>query len=194
MNPTSFKAISRFDPALDAEAMKEKGTLQAFTETGDFSKAILVSPEDDKPTVFHCRRLKVSEMQSAKSHASEADVFVACFSYGVTRVEDMREVDEKGHVTRRTWVRPDVDRRITTREIDETFDAGDVFEIGALIYGRSILGKGRPAAWPQPDTSRVAIAALAFHLRHAERMSARGALSPQSKPAAEGQPPETENG
>lgn len=192
MNPTSFKAICRFDPALDAEAMKAKGTLQAFTETGDISKAILL--DGDEATVFHCRRLKVSEMQSAKSHSTEADVFVSCFAHGVMKVEAMREVDDKGTVSRRTWVRPDADRRITAREIDETFDAGEVFEIGALIYGRSILGKGRPAAWPQPDTSRVAIAALAFHLRHAERMNKPDASSPQSKPAAEGQPPATENG
>lgn len=191
MQNTGFKIVSRYDPAIDVAAMTEDGSIRIYRENGD-AKHLKILP-GATPTWFYCRRLKTSEMQAVRAHASEADILVACFARGVERVTGLRvETDEEtDDPPRRDWVRPDPTRPLTTAEID-TFDPGDVFEIGSAIYGRSILGKGRPAAWPQPDTSRLAVQGLV--VRHAARTPKTDASSPQSKSGLEEPPPTTSGG
>jgi hypothetical protein len=168
---TGFKIICRFDEALDAEAMGERG-IREYRETADFSNVKI--REGMTPAVFHCRRLRTSEMQSALSYTSEADRYAACFARGVVKADNLYR--EHG---RESWVRPDSDRPIGTKALDECFDFADVQEVGSAIYGASLVGKGRPAAWPLPATSRDAVMALAHHL--AGQTRALDAQPPQSK-------------
>lgn len=190
---SGFRIISRFDPALDHVAMREDGSAALYRETGDIRHVRLM--EGATPTEFFCRRLKTSEMQAVKAHTSEADIYAACFARGLERVKALRaDKDDdapEDYDPRRDWVRPDPARPLSKAELD-TFDPGDVFEIGAAIYGRSVLGKGKPAAWPQPDTSQLAILGLAVH--RAERIARTGALSPQSKSDPAEPPPTTSGG
>jgi hypothetical protein len=176
---TGFRVVCRFDPALDPEAMGPDA-VRKFRETGDVAHAQF--REGERPTVYHCRRLKVSEMQAVNSYSTEADRLTAAFARGILRCEDL--YSENG--SRREWHRPDPERPVASSVIDSTFDYGEVQEVGAAIYGRSILGKGRPAAWPLPDTSRSAVGALAFHL--AEQMRGQVASSAPSKSAADPAP------
>jgi hypothetical protein len=155
---SGFKIVCRFDDALDAEAMGEDG-IRKYRETADFSEVKI--REGKTPAVFHCRRLKSSEMQAAMSHTSEADRNAACFARGLMRAENLYR--EHG---RADWVRSDSDRPIGSKAMDECFDYADVQEVGSAIYGQSLVGKGRPAVWPLPATSRDAVMAL-VHL-HAE--------------------------
>lgn len=173
MTQTGFKVVCRFDPAIDAEAMSQDD-VRRFRDTGDV--ALLRYLEGEQPTVFYCRRLRVSEMQSVKATNSEADTFVASFQRGLLSVENL--LDDDGNA--RKWSRPDADRPISMREVEAAFSAGEVMEVGAAIYGRSILGKGRPAAWPQPDTSALAVAALA-HQRAAQKRAAAAHSAPSSE-------------
>lgn len=176
MADTGFMVVCRFDPALDPEAMGSSA-VRKFRETGDFSEAQF--REGMRPAVFHCRRLRVSEMQAVNGYTTEADRLSAAFARGIIRCEDL--YSENG--SRRDWVRPDSDRPVASSAIDATFDFGEVQEVGAAIYGRSILGKGRPAAWPLPDTSRAAVGALAYRL--AEQTLEQDASSAPSKSAAD---------
>lgn len=192
---TGFKIVSRFDPALDAQAMLADGSMERYRESGE-ARYIKTVPGKD-PAWFYCRRLRTSEMQAVRTHVSEADVYAACFARGVSRATGLRGelpdgADEHDDPPRRDWVHPAEGKRpLSTAELD-TFDPGDVFEIGAAIYGRSILGKGRPAAWPQPDTSRLAIQGLvALHVADQRRTAAS---SDPSKPAPEAQQPTTSTG
>lgn len=178
----AFKTICRFDEALDAEAMGPDG-VRAYRETGDESKVKL--RDGMTPTVFHCRRLKVSEMQTVLGHVTEADRFAAAFARGITRCEDLRT--ESGGRT--DWTRPDSERPVAQAVIDQMFDAAEVQEVGAAIFGRSLLGKGRPATWPLPATSRYAVEALVFHL--AEQTRRRVAGSHQSSGEADQTAPAT---
>jgi len=177
-----FKVVCRFDPALDAKAMGPDA-IREFRETGDVARAKF--RDGVEPTTFHCRRLRVSEMQAVRGYASEADQFTAAFARGVLKVEGLFTEDGK---TRRVWVRPDADRPVAATEIDEVFDFGEVQEVGAAIYGRSILGKGRPAAWPLPDTSRSAVGALVFHLAEQTRAAERSS-APSKSEADQAEPP-----
>ena len=179
MADTGFKVVCRFDPALDPEAMGSSA-VRRFRETGDFAEAQF--RDGMRPTVFHCRRLKVSEMQAVNGYATESDRLSAAFARGIIRCEDL--YSENG--SRREWIRPDPERPVASSVIDATFDFGEVQEVGAAIYGRSILGKGRPAAWPLPDTSRAAVGALAYHL--AERTLEQDASSAPSKSGADSAP------
>lgn len=181
---TGFRVICRFDPALDPESMGPDA-VRVFRETGDPAVAKFV--DGGTPAVFHCRRLKVSEMQAVHGYTSEADRFTAAFARGLIRCESLYREDG----SRQGWERPDPERPVAQSAIDASFDFGTVQEVGAAIYGRSVLGKGRPAAWPLPDTSRSAVGALAFHL--AERMRERDAASQPSKSAAAEQLPTTPN-
>lgn len=190
---SGFKIVSRYDEALDAQAMGSRGIAE-YRETADFSQVRI--REGMTATVFHCRRLTVSEMQSVKSATDVDSAYVAAFARGVERVEALRplepsEEEEKNDV-RRSWVKPDKERSLSMREIDAVFAAGDVFEVGAAIYGRSILGKARPAAWPLPATSRLAVEALVHRL--VARMPETAAPSGPSKSEAEGQQVETASG
>lgn len=180
-----FKIVPRFDPSIDAEAMG-RDDVHAYRDGGDYS--LLKFRAEPAPVVFHCRRLKVSEMQAAKSAgATETDVFVACFQRGIVRVTGL--YTDNG---RRDWQRPDPDRVVSMKSIDADFDLGEVEEVGAAIYGRSILGKGRPAAWPQPDTSRLAVGAL---VRQLAAPTPEPAASPHpTKSDPEEPPPETLGG
>lgn len=178
MSTTGFKITPRFDPAIDAEAMGPEA-VRSYRDGGDYS--LLRFREEPAPVVFHCRRLRVSEMQAAKSGSTETDVFVECFRRGVMRVTGLYTED----ASRRDWQRPDPDRPIAMKSIDADFDAGEVLEVGAAIYGRSILGKGRPAAWPQPDTSQLAVGALVRQL--VEQTRAPAASPPPIKSEAEAQ-------
>ena len=172
MSDQTFRVICRFDEALDAMAMG-KEAVERFRETGDPSVAKFL--EGARPAVFFCRRLKVSEMQAVRGYPTEAEQLTAAFARGLIRCEDLYM--ENGE--RRNWERPDQTRPVAPSSIDEVFDFGTVQEVGAAIYGRSILGKGRPAAWPLPATSSAAVGALVFH--RVEQMRARDASSAQSK-------------
>lgn len=174
MSQTGFKVICRFDPAIDTESMT-KDEVRRFADTGDVS--LLKFFEGTQPTTFHCRRLKVSEMQAVKATNSEADMFVAAFQRGLQNVDNL--LDDNGENPRR-WSRPDAERPISMREVEAAFSPGEVLEVGAAIYGRSVLGKGRPAAWPQPDTSALAVAALA-HQRAAQRRASADLSAPSSE-------------
>ena len=176
-NTTGFRVVCRFDPSIDVDAMTREEVRQ-FTETGDVS--LLKFIDREQPAVFHCRRLRVSEMQAVKAGTSEADVFVAAFQRGLLRAENL--LTEDGG--RRSWERPDAERPITMREVEAVFDAGEVLEVGAAIYGRSILGKGRPAAWPQPDTSALAVAAVAHQRAARKRASAANSQQSNEPPRA----------
>ena len=184
MSTSAFKIIPRFDDALDLVAMGEVGFAK-YRDTMDFSTVVL--KDGFEPTVYHCRRLRVSEMQAVRSRTSTDDAYAAAFARGVEKVEGLRDLDDE--TKRRIWVRPSEERPISVREIDEVFSAGEVFEVGSAIFGRSILGKGRPAAWPQPATLRHAVGALVVRL--AEQTRAQDAASPPSNPPAAGAPPET---
>jgi len=173
---SGFKIICRFDEALDAEAMGPEA-VRTFRETGDFGSAKI--REGHEPVVFHCRRLKVSEMQSVTSHTTEVEARTAAFARGLMSV-DGRYADGGG---RQSWTRPDPSRPITSNELDACFDFAEVQEVGAAIYGRSLLGKGRPVAWPLPDTSRDAVGALVSRL--VGQTLAKAAMSPPSKPEAD---------
>lgn len=168
---TGFRIICRFDEALDAEAMGERG-VREYRETADITHVKI--REGKVPAVFHCRRLRTSEMQAALSYTSEADRYAACFARGVMKADSLYR--EHG---RESWVRPDGDRPIGSKALDECFDFADVQEVGSAIYGASLVGKGRPAAWPLPATSQVAVMALAHHL--AEQTRASAAQPPPSK-------------
>lgn len=186
MTQTGFKVICRFDPSIDVEAMSQED-VRRFRETGDV--ALLRFFEGAKPTVFYCRRLRVSEMQAVKATTSEADMFVAAFQRGILSADDL--LSEDGETTRR-WARPDAERPVAMREVESAFDAGEVLEVGAAIYGRSILGKGRPAAWPQPDTSVLAVAAIGLQRAALKRASA--ASSDQSSDGPKAPPDATSAG
>lgn len=174
---TGFKIICRFDEAIDADAMSTEA-IRAFRDTGEISHLRFV--EDVRPTVFHCRRLKISEMQSVQSNTSDADIFVGAFLRGVVRVDDLRREDGG----RMSWERPDETRAVTMKEAEERFDPGEVMEVGAAIYARSILGKGRPAAWPQPATSALAVGALARHRAEQKMASVVSSARSKDDPAA----------
>lgn len=184
VSPATFRVVARFDPAIDFERTTREAAAE-YRESYDIGK--LVFRDSDLPSIFYCRRLKVSEVQAAK-HFTGDDVYVACFARGLMSVDNLRNEDG----TQKNWTRPDADRPLTTREIDAAFDAGEVLEIGAAIYGRSILGKGRLAAWPLPDTSRLAVEGLA--LRRVADMRRTDASSPPNKSEAEELPPTTEGG
>lgn len=177
---SGFEAICRHEEAIDALAMGEDD-VRKYRETGD--TRVLKFREGMQPTRFHCRTLKPSEMRAVGAALTEADRNWEAFARGVLRVTALRCEDG----SRRDFARQDGDRPIATSVIDATFDIGEVDDIGARIYGASILGKGRPAAWPQPATLRHAVGGLVFRL--AEETRERAAASPPSKPPAEGAPP-----
>ncbi len=170
----SFKIVARYDEAIDAEAMPEEDRL-AYRES--FDTALLKFLPGEQPTWWYARRLRTSEMRDVLAQPDAAGRYFAAFARGIVRVEDGGRV---------TWTRP-TDKPLSDKILD-TFDAADVQEIGAAIFGRSHLGKGRPAAWPLPDTSRLAVEALV--LRRAAH-TRRTALSALSRPPAEAPPPAT---
>lgn len=192
MADESFKVVCRYDEALDAEAMTSDER-DRFRETGDVDA--LKYLDGEQPTVWHCRRLRTSEMRDVHSQSTDAGRYEAAFARGLMRVEGKR-VDGG----RESWTRPVEGKPLNDRALDG-FDPADVLEVGAAIYGRSVLGKGRPAAWPQPATSRLAVAALVFRRVEArtiaERTSARssapaeGAAPTPSSPASETSGPAT---
>lgn len=184
---STFEVICRFDEAIDDrdESMSEEAR-RDFIRTGDVT--LLKFFDGKEPTRFYCRRLKSSEMQTVLSHHSEADRFAAAFARGVTKADGL--YTESG--SRRSFVRNDLDRPVAPRVIDETFDAGQVQEVGAAIYSRSILGKGKPAAWPLPATSRDAMVGLASHraalIREQDATSKKDTASPSSRDPSEPSP------
>ena len=153
MSNEAFDVICRFDEAIDSEAATEEDKL-AFRETFDPKHLRFI--EGESPTVFHCRRLKLSEMRAVMSEPDDSSRLFASFARGVVAVDDLRI---EGGRTR--WTRP-TDKPLLTDTIDKAgFSIAEVQEVGAAIFGRSQLGKGRPAAWPLPGTSRLAIEAIA---------------------------------
>lgn len=178
---SGFKIVCRYDEALDALAMGEEG-IARYRESADFS-AVKIR-EGMTPTIFHCRRLRVSEMQAVRSCTSDAAAYTAAFARGVEKVEALRILDEDDDRKRREWVRPDPSRPLSMSEIDEVFSAGDVFEVGSAIMGRSILGKGRPAAWPLPATSHIAVQGLVHRLAAQTREQDASSVHHKSEPAA----------
>ncbi len=188
----AFEVVCRFDEAIDAEAMTSDDR-DRFRETGDVSALKFLDGE--RPTVWHCRRLRTSEMRDVHSQSSDAGKYEAAFARGLMRVEGKRNGE-----ARESWTRPVEGKPLNDRALDG-FDPADVLEVGAAIYGRSVLGKGRPAAWPQPATSRLAVAALVFRRVEArttaERLSAQSSAQaaagavPPSSPASETSGPAT---
>ncbi len=171
MADESFTVVCRYDEAIDAEAMTSEERDQ-FRETGDVAALKFLSGE--KPALWHCRRLRTSEMRDVHAQPNDAGKYEAAFARGLVRVENLRVGSE-----RQSMGRPS-DKPLNDRALDG-YDPGDVLEVGAAIYGRSVLGKGRPAAWPQPATSRLAVAALVVRRVEARRISD---LSDRSKPPA----------
>lgn len=171
----SFTVIARYDEAIDAEGMSEDDRI-SYRET--FDTSLLKFLPGEQPTRWHCRRLRTSEMRDVLSQPNDSDKYMAAFARGLVRVEGKRDDG-----VRSSWTRP-TDKPLTDKVLD-TFDLADVLEVGAAIFGRSHLGKGRPAAWPLPATSRLAVAALVS--RRAEEMR-RSALSAPSSPPAEEAP------
>lgn len=176
-----FEAVCRHDEAIDALAMGEDD-VRKYRETGAVS--LLKFRDGIAPTRFYCRTLKPSEMRIVGAMQTDVDRNWEAFTRGVLRVTGLRCEDG----SRRDFVRREGDRPIASAVIDETFDPGEIDDIGARIYGASILGKGRPAAWPQPATLRHAVGALVFRL--AEETKERAASSPQSNQPP-GDPSET---
>lgn len=176
MADESFTVVCRYDEAIDAEAMTSDDR-DRFRETGDV--AALKFLDGERPTIWHCRRLRTSEMRDVHSASGDAGKYEAAFCRGLMRVESKR-VDGG----REQWTRPVEGKPLNDRALD-TFDPADVLEVGAAIYGRSVLGKGRPAAWPQPATSRLAVAALVYR-RVEARTSAERLSAQSSEQAAEG--------
>lgn len=175
----TFEVVSRYDEAIDAEAVSPTDR-EKYKNTGDMS--LLRFIEGEKPTRFYCRRLKGSEMVTVREQISESGMFAAAFARGLVKATGVRR--ENGE--RRDWARGTDQKVISSKELDELFDFGDVQEIGALIYGKSILGKGRPAVWPQPATSRLAVEGLVF--RRAVQIIERDAASAQTKSEAGTEP------
>lgn len=179
----SFEVICRYDEAIDAEQVAPNDR-EKYRTGGDVK--LLRFADGEQPTRFFCRRLKGSEMQAVREQASEPAMFSAAFSRGLQRATGVRK-KEGSEMVRKDWVRPTDRKLITTAELDQFFDFGDIQEVGASIYGRSVLGEGRPAAWPLPATSRLAVEGLVSH-RVAE-IVARAVNSPPSKSEAEAPAP-----
>jgi len=175
MADESFTVVARYDEAIDAEAMSEDERI-SYRETFDCSLLKYLSGET--PTKWHCRRLRTSEMRDVLSQPHDSGKYEAAFCRGLVRVEGKRE--DGG---RTTWTRP-TDKPFTDKVLD-TFDSADVQEIGAAIFGRSHLGKGRPAAWPLPATSRLAVGALVSRRVEETRRAALSAQNSERAAAAE---------
>lgn len=179
----TFEVVCRYDEAIDAESVSPADR-EKYRNTGDTK--LLKFTDGEAPARFHCRRLRASEMQAVREQTSEPAMFAAAFSRGLQRATGVRQW-EGGKRVRKDWVRPTDRKLITTAELDQFFDFGDIQEVGASIYGRSVLGEGRPAAWPLPATSRLAVEGLVSH-RVAE-IVARAVNSPPSKSEAEAPAP-----
>lgn len=172
MAEESFTVVCRYDEAIDAEAMTSDER-DHYRETGDMSALKFLDGE--RPALWHCRRLRTSEMREVYAAPNDSARYEAAFARGLVKVENMRVGD-----SRQTLGRPS-DKPLNDKALD-MYDPADVLEVGAAIYGRSILGKGRPAAWPLPATSRLAVAALVY--RRVARAQTSAASSATNRPPA----------
>lgn len=176
----SFTVVARYDEAIDALAMTSDDR-DGYRETFDI--ALLKYVEGERPTLWHCRRLRVSEMRDVLAQPHDSGKFEASFCRGLVRVDGLRT--EGG---RQAWTKP-TDKPLTDKLLD-IFDPADVQEVGAAIFGRSHLGKGRPAAWPLPATSRLALEALVLHRAAGMRRSDRSRQSSERAAEASATPPD----
>jgi hypothetical protein len=178
----SFTVVCRYDEAIDAEAMSEDARA-SYRETFDI--AHLRYLDGEKPTLWHCRRLRTSEMVACDREPDEVSRFVAAFARGLVRVDALRTDGGRTQWTRST------EKPLNEKALD-AFDFADVKEIGAAIWGRSQLGKGRPAAWPLPATSQLAVGALvsrrAAQMRRSAAASAPSSGSPVAAPTPDAAP------
>lgn len=167
--------ISRFDEAIDYEAMGDDA-LAAYRETRDC--ALLAILHDQKPTVFHARRLRTTEMRDVNAQPADSLRYELAFRKALVRVDHMRASDG----SRSAWVRPS-DKPLNDAQVDQ-FSNADVQEVGSYIVAWSNLGKGRPAAWPLPATSALALEALGS-LRAAQKRASAANSRQSSAPAEE---------
>lgn len=174
----AFEVVCRFDEAIDPEAQTEEQRL-SFATT--YSPKDLAYLPGEVPTVFHCKRLAVSDMRAVLSHPEPMQPWAA-FVRGLVSVTDMRCDDG----ARRTWTRP-TEKPLTDEVVTKAgFSITEVNEVGEAIMGRSRVGKGRPAVWRLPATSRDALEALA-RLRVAQ-MARDSARSKAQRASEQGQP------
>jgi hypothetical protein len=181
MDTTAFEVVCRHDEAIDAVAMGPEGRA-LWMESLDNKHLRFV--DGLTPVRFFCRRLKVSEMRVVLRHGEPSERYTEAFKRGLQRVDGLHA--DHG---RRSFTHPDPERPLSDKELDATFDMQDVLEVGAAILGRSMLGKGRPAAWPQPDTLVLALEARVS--RRVGEMRAQAALSAPNKQPPADLPPQT---
>lgn len=151
----NFDIVCRFDEALDPDKQTEEQRL-AFPTS--WSPSDLAYLDGERPVVFHCRRLSVTEMRTVQGFAAHDQPWAA-FIRGLVSATDLRCDDG----TRRNWTRS-TEKPLNDDAIEKAgFDIATINEVGEAIIGRSSVGKGRPAVWRLPATSRDALVALGRH-------------------------------
>jgi hypothetical protein len=161
--------VCRYDEAIDYESTP-KADQDRYIETRDH--ACLRYIEGERPALFVVRRLLTSEMREVNAQHIESERNLMAFRKGLMSATDVRFFDG----TRGPWLRPSP-KPIRDAELDR-FSPADVNEVGSYVVAWSNLGKGRPAAWPLPATSALALEAHAS-LRVAQK-KASAASSPHS--------------
>lgn len=141
---------------------------------------------DVKPTIFHGRRLTVSEWSYVQNCVSDADKYQASFCRGLVKVDDLVLEDAGSPVA---FARPTdhsgKDRVIPDSMLESHFDPATIQEIGMVIFYRSFLARTKGQWFPLPAICRDALSANLY--RRAEQMSASSS-SAATKPPAAAQP------
>lgn len=175
---TTFKIARLCDPAI---ADISSASSLKYSTTREF--ALLEFIEGSKPTVFHGRRLTVSEWGQVQNCVTEADKFQAAFCRGLVKVDDL--VLEEG-ASPIVFIRPTdhsgKDRVIPDSVLESHFDPATIQEIGSVIYYKSFLARTPGRYFPLPDICRAAVSATMY--RRAELMSASSSSTAAKPPAA----------
>lgn len=187
------KVVCPFDPAIDWQ----KSDVAKYTLGRDFDKLVFLP--DQKPVVYHVRRLSSSKASILMQHADKDDetrVYRYAFAMCVIKIENYPMPD--GSIVEYV---PEWCRGLNTKNDilkDEEIDAlgippDEIDDIGGVAYRRSFLRRGRPVFFVPPRSSVLALEIQAQSYHHAaasdllsDRLRRRADITkmmPQSTPS-----------
>ena len=148
----SIKAICIYDEAIDQERVGSDAIIK-YIHTRDIN---LIEPHikpGSKPVYYYVRRLPRSVMlRKIMPISSEHERAVACFQYGLERVENLP--NDSGGTMEYMPSHSDGETSSYVKESEwERFDPCDVIEIGTMIWYMSFLRRNSAGQLAAPPTS-----------------------------------------
>jgi hypothetical protein len=163
------KHIRMYDPAID---WSDGATPKEWLVSRDHK--LLVLKPGKTPVAFYCARLTRSAVRWVHESASEPERLFRCFRAGVRRVEHPDRVWTPQGVSERGYV------AMTEDEADQ-YGIADHYEIGGLVYERSILPTDCEGGYTLRPTSLLVLDA-------ALRASLHAASSPDERTPTASEP------